>query len=472
MPLVAHSGLPTFDRLRGEGHEILAPERARRQDIRELHIGFLNMMPDAALAATERQFLRLVGASNRIAQLFVHPFTMAGVEREGAARERVERFYEPFERLKREGLDALIVTGANVTEADITREAFWEPLIEVLDWGRENVASMLCSCLASHAVFQWLHGVQRTHLPAKRWGVYSHRVRDGAHPLVAGINTRFETPHSRFNDVPREEMEAAGLKVLVESAEGGVLVATSPDGFRFVYFQGHPEYDRESLLKEYKREVGRYIRGECSGLPAVALRTTSRRASSGASRPTERRRCGRGNPAPPPPTSRRPRCCPSSTTPGPTPARPSSTTGSGSSISSPTTTGAAPSLPASTPTTPSASAADPAGRHVRFGSSSGATHRERRSSPAPGKARTASSHTGECTPPPRRHFGMRETCWSHHEHGSETTPRARFATGSASSSDCAERIPIPIRGGRPRRRFRVQHVSSGSFSRTPSSSGR
>ena len=267
MPLVAHSDLPTFDRLRGEGHEILAPERARRQDIRELHIGFLNMMPDAALAATERQFLRLVGASNRIAQLFVHPFTMAGVERKGAARERVERFYEPFEHLKGEGLDALIVTGANVAEADITREAFWEPLLEVLDWGRENVASMLCSCLASHAVFQWLYGVRRTRLPAKRWGVYSHRVRDGAHPLVAGINTRFDTPHSRFNDVPREEMEAAGLKVLVESAEGGVLVATSPDGFRFIYFQGHPEYDRESLLKEYKREVGRYIQGECENYP-------------------------------------------------------------------------------------------------------------------------------------------------------------------------------------------------------------
>ena len=267
MPLVAHSDLPTFDRLRREGHEILDPEHARRQDIRELHIGFLNLMPDAALAATERQFLRLIGASNRIAQLFVHPFTMAGVERRGAARERVERFYEPFNDLRREGLDALIVTGANVTEADITREAFWDPLIEVLAWGRENVASMLCSCLASHAAFQWLHGVRRTHLPQKLWGVYSHRVTDGSHPLVAGINTRFETPHSRFNDVPRERMEAAGLLVLVASEEGGVLVATSPDGFRFVYFQGHPEYDRESLLKEYKREVGRYFQGETDGYP-------------------------------------------------------------------------------------------------------------------------------------------------------------------------------------------------------------
>ena len=267
MPLVAHSGLPTFERLRREGHEILDPERAKRQDIRELHIGFLNLMPDAALAATERQFLRLVGASNRIAQVFVHPFTMAGVERQGAARERVEQFYEPFDELRREGLDALIVTGANVTEADITREAFWEPLIEVLDWGRQSVASILCSCLASHAAFQWLHGIRRTHLPAKRWGVFSHRVTDRSHPLVAGINTRFETPHSRFNDVDRAQMEAAGLRVLVESDEGGVLVATSPDGFRFVYFQGHPEYDRESLLKEYKREVGRFLRAECEDYP-------------------------------------------------------------------------------------------------------------------------------------------------------------------------------------------------------------
>lgn len=267
MPLIAHSGLPTFDQLRREGQEILDPERARRQDIRELHIGLLNLMPDAALAATERQFLRLVGASNRIAQLFVHPFTVEGVERRGPARERVERFYEPFDELRRDGLDALIVTGANVAEADITREAFWPPLMEVLAWGREHTASMLCSCLASHAAFQSLHGVRRTRLPHKRWGVYSHRVTDPSHPLVAGINTRFDTPHSRFNDVSRARMEACGLRVLASSEEGGVLIATSPDGFRFIYFQGHPEYDRVSLLKEYKREVGRYVRGEAEDYP-------------------------------------------------------------------------------------------------------------------------------------------------------------------------------------------------------------
>ena len=46
MPLVAHTPLPTFDHLRQQGQEILTLEHAIHQDIRELHIGLLNMMPD------------------------------------------------------------------------------------------------------------------------------------------------------------------------------------------------------------------------------------------------------------------------------------------------------------------------------------------------------------------------------------------------------------------------------------------
>ena len=76
MPLVQHSDLPTFSRLREQGHEVLSLDRAVHQDIRELHVGFLNMMPDAALTATERQFISLVGASNQIAQFYVYPFSI------------------------------------------------------------------------------------------------------------------------------------------------------------------------------------------------------------------------------------------------------------------------------------------------------------------------------------------------------------------------------------------------------------
>ena len=269
MPLVAHSELPTFQRLRQEGQTVLPPDRALHQDIRELHIGLLNMMPDAALEATERQFFRLVGEANQIAQFYMHPFTLDPLERGPRALGHIERYYESFNRLQQEGLDALIITGANVTHPDLAAEPFWEPLIEVIDWALGNVTSILCSCLATHAVLQFRHGQTRRRLPAKRWGVYRHRVVDRTHPLVNDVNTLFDVPHSRFNDISGKQFEEAGLHVLAESEQAGVHLAVSEDLFRVVYFQGHPEYDTVSLLKEYKREVLRFAHRQRHDYPPV-----------------------------------------------------------------------------------------------------------------------------------------------------------------------------------------------------------
>ncbi|AOU96789.1 homoserine O-succinyltransferase [Acidihalobacter yilgarnensis] len=267
MPIVAHNSLPTFERLRDEGLRVLSPHRARNQDIRELHIGLLNMMPDKALAATERQFLRLVAQSNPIAQFYVHPFTLPELPRGEAAREHVERYYERFEDLREQGLDALIITGANVIGPELSTQPFWQPLSQIIEWAWENVTSTLCSCLATHAVLELRYGQRREPRPAKIWGVYPHRVIDPAHPLVDGINTRFDVPHSRWNAVTRVQFRQAGLRVLAESDEIGVHLATSADGFRFVFCQGHPEYDTISLLKEYKRELRRYLAGELEDYP-------------------------------------------------------------------------------------------------------------------------------------------------------------------------------------------------------------
>jgi homoserine O-succinyltransferase len=280
MPLVAHSDLPTFERLRSEGQTVLAPDRAIHQDFRELHIGLLNMMPDAALAATERQFFRLVGESNQVAQFYLHPFTLRALKRSREAMGYVERYYESFERLQAEGLDALIISGANVTQPDLAAEPFWEPLIEVIDWAQANVTSVLCSCLATHAVMQFRYGQRRRRLPAKQWGVYRHRVVDRSHPLVTDVNTVFDVPHSRFNEIGRDQFEAAGLHVLAESEEAGVHLAVSEDGFRVVYFQGHPEYDTISLLKEYKREVMLFAQGRREDYSPFPENYLSRRAQA------------------------------------------------------------------------------------------------------------------------------------------------------------------------------------------------
>lgn len=261
MPLVAHSDLPTFARLRQEGQLVLSEDYAFHQDIRELHIGFLNMMPDAAMEATERQFFRLVGASNHIAQFHIHPFTLDTLPRGAKAQAHIARYYDSFTNLQEQGLDALIITGANPTQAQLEDEPFWEGLCEVAAWARDNVTSTLCSCLASHALVQHLWGIRRRPLGFKRWGVYDHAVAYPQHPLVQDLNTRFDVPHSRFNQVDRDVLESVGVKVLVESAEGGVHLAVSPDLFRMVFMQGHPEYDQISLLKEYRRETARWFEG-------------------------------------------------------------------------------------------------------------------------------------------------------------------------------------------------------------------
>ena len=255
MPLVAHNALPAFERLRQDGRVVHTAERAAHQQIRELHIGLLNMMPDAALEATERQFLRLVGESNPIAQFYVHPFTLPTLPRGDAARAHIDQFYESFDALRAAGLDALIITGANVTHANLADEPFWQPLIEVIDWAWDNVTSTLCSCLATHAVMQFRHQQTRIKQRDKVWGVFPHRVVAPTHPLVMDVNTRFDVPHSRWNDVSRAQFDQAGVRVLVESEAAGVHLAVSADGLRTVFFQGHPEYDTVSLLKEYKRDL-------------------------------------------------------------------------------------------------------------------------------------------------------------------------------------------------------------------------
>ena len=118
-----------------------------------------------------------------------------------------------------------------------------------------------------NTVVKYHHGIDRLRMPRKQWGVYSHGISEPTHPLMRDINTRFDAPHSRHNEITRSQLENAGLTVLVESPEAGVHLAVSPDQFRTVYFQGHPEYQAVSLLKEYKREVYRFIDGQLDEPP-------------------------------------------------------------------------------------------------------------------------------------------------------------------------------------------------------------
>jgi homoserine O-succinyltransferase len=267
MPLIAHTNLPSFDRLKAEGEIVLSKDRANHQVIRELHIGLLNLMPDPALEATERQFFRLIGQSNQITQFYLHLFTLPSIERGDKAAKHIAEYYKSFDAIKNQGLDALIITGAYVEQADLQQAPFYAELKSVIDWSYKNVTSTLCSCLATHAVMEFRYQQKRQAIGSKCWGVFNHQIVNRTHPLMSGVNSNFNVPHSRFNQITAEQFKQAGIEILVNSDIGAHL-CVSEDLLRIVFFQGHPEYDTISLLKEYKREIISYLNKSRADYPA------------------------------------------------------------------------------------------------------------------------------------------------------------------------------------------------------------
>ena len=301
MPLVAHNDLPTFQVLQDRGQTVLSLARAKEQDIRELHIGFLNMMPDAALAATERQFIRMVGSSNPIAQFFVYPFSIPELARGDKARAHIEKYYFKFEDLAAAGLDALIITGANVINPSLDQEPFWDPLTDIMHWANNNVASVFCSCLATHALVKHYHGLDRRRLERKLWGVYSHKVTSPMHPLLRDVNTRFDAPHSRYNDISREQFESAGCHVLAESPGNGVHLAVSPDQpVEGMQARSPALYRRRAQTSSPRSGELPYRRGSgagrgtyCRGDRRGSKKTASARVSGSAAAAVRRQHLGR-----------------------------------------------------------------------------------------------------------------------------------------------------------------------------------
>jgi homoserine O-succinyltransferase len=266
MPLIQHNSLPSIDRIRLEGAQVFSEYDADGA-LPRIKVGFLNMMPDKALGATERQFLRLVAASKE-KNCYVYPFSIDGVERAADAQAHIDQYYISLSEVQKLDIDALIVTGANVAKAELTSEMFWPQLAQTLSWAKQNVPSTICSCLATHAACKIFYQLDRTHLKEKCWGVFEHRVIDDTHLMTQGIDAQTRMCHSRFNDISRASLEQFAVQVLIESEDAGVQLAADKN-CNMIYMQGHPEYDDISLLKEYKRELFRFAKGEVADYPGM-----------------------------------------------------------------------------------------------------------------------------------------------------------------------------------------------------------
>jgi homoserine O-succinyltransferase/O-acetyltransferase len=231
-------------------------------------IGLLNNMPDPALEATELQFAALLSAAAGSRAVRLRFSSLPELERGAVARARIDSSYWALDELLAERPDALIVTGTEPRTPALEEEPYWERLVRLIAWSETHTASSIWSCLAAHALAQALHGVHRRRLPEKRFGVFAHRLQ-AQHTLLQGVRTPLRTPHSRWNDLPVEALEAAGFSILSSSEESGADLFVRSGRSVHVCFQGHPEYDSLTLLKEYRRDVGRYLKSEQPAWPTL-----------------------------------------------------------------------------------------------------------------------------------------------------------------------------------------------------------
>ena len=234
-----------------------------------VHIGLINNMPDGALEATERQFLALLGAAAEGIMVRVSFYALPNVPRNDWGRHRVKHFYSGVESLYKGQLDGLIVTGREPRTPNLKDEPYWQDLTRVLEWAEDNTYSTVWSCLAAHAALLHLDSIPRRKSAEKRCGVFDC-VRLSDHPLLAGLSSRFKVPHSRWNDVAEDDLAARGYSVLSQVQDAGAdMIVKQRQNSLFVFLQGHPEYESDTLLHEYRRDVRRYLTGESDAYPSM-----------------------------------------------------------------------------------------------------------------------------------------------------------------------------------------------------------
>jgi homoserine O-succinyltransferase len=251
MPITLPETLPAFDVLSREGVMVMSDARAARQDIRPLRIGLLNLMPKKI--QTETQFARLIGATPL--QIDFQLIRMTEHQTKNTAAAHMEAFYRPFEAVKGEKFDGLIITGAPIEHLPFEEVTYWDELEEVMDWTQTNVQSTFGVCWGGMAMAYHFHGIAKHMLPHKAFGCFRHQNLAPASRYLRGFSDDFVIPVSRWTEMRADEIEAAGLKILLGSEEAGPCLVEDA-GHRALYIFNHFEYDSGTLKEEYDRDVG------------------------------------------------------------------------------------------------------------------------------------------------------------------------------------------------------------------------
>ncbi|HXY58033.1 MAG TPA: homoserine O-succinyltransferase [Methylocystis sp.] len=245
-----------------------------------IEVALVNNMPDQAIEATIAQFASLLHAGARGLNYSLRLYSLPSALRSETARRLIAQTHEPIDKLYARGADALLVTGAEPQARQLTREPYWDEFAQLVAWARLNTYGALWSCLAAHGAVLALDGIERRREEHKISGVFACETsaNDWA---VQGARRVIQTPHSRYNGLAPEDLEQSGYHISSFSDEIGVDNFWRREPSLFLFMQGHPEYDADTLLREFRRDTLRYINEETAIFPPTPENYFSGVAESG-----------------------------------------------------------------------------------------------------------------------------------------------------------------------------------------------
>lgn len=251
MPIKIPNELPAVKTLNEENIFVMTHTRAVNQDIRPLKILILNLMPKKI--ETETQLSRLLG--NSPLQVEIELIHTRSHESKNTSQAHMLSFYKVFDDIKNETFDGMIITGAPVEHLEFEEVEYWDELCEIMEWSKTHVWSTFHICWGAQAALYYHYGIKKYKLDKKLFGVFRHKADYKRAILLRGFDDEFYVPHSRHTTVKREDVEKVSeLKILASSDEAGLYAVMTPQG-RQIFITGHSEYDGDTLMHEYLRDV-------------------------------------------------------------------------------------------------------------------------------------------------------------------------------------------------------------------------
>lgn len=253
MPIKIPATLPAYNTLRAEGIMMMREDQAEQQEIRPMRIALLNLMPKKI--ETETQFSRLIAASPLQVELTLVRPTDHVSKTESQAH--IGAHYMPFQEIKDQRFDGLIITGAPIEHLPYEEVTYWDEMQEIMEWSQTNVHSTFGVCWGGMAMLYHFWGIPKHELPQKAFGCYPQKNLKPTSPYLRGFSDNFVMPVSRWTEIHEADIRAhPDLVPLLGSEETGSALVEDPK-HRALYIFNHFEYDSDTLKHEYDRDIAK-----------------------------------------------------------------------------------------------------------------------------------------------------------------------------------------------------------------------